>query len=197
MLYNGDAPWNVSETVEALIEPSIPEKFIPHLSYYPLIINAIPTEQLERIQNAVSAVFFVENSSPADLIDHLDRIVDILKDEAPEALTRFGNWFSNFLETTGGFDAPEFAEITTVSEVRTMFATKLEAYRKQLIEEGREEGLEEGLEEGREEGLMQGREQTRRETAIRLLRRGDTPEDVVEITGLSLGTVNELQKTEL
>jgi predicted transposase/invertase (TIGR01784 family) len=62
-----------------------------------------------------------------------------------------------------------------------MFATKLEAYRKQLIEEGLEEG----------------REQTRRETAVRLLRRGDTPEDVADITGLSVDTVNQLKETEL
>ena len=149
LLYNGDAPWNVSETVEALIEPSIPEKFIPHLSYYPLIINAIPTEQLERIQNAVSAVFFVENSSPADLIVQLDTNVDILQTEVPEVIERFSNWFNNFLETRGMFEPEQFFPITTATEVRMMFATKLEAYEKQLKEKGREEGLERGRGEGK------------------------------------------------
>ncbi len=74
-----------------------------------------------------------------------------------------------------------------------MFATKLEAYRKQLKDEGREEGLEEGLERGRERGLEAGREQTRRETAARLLRRGDSLEDVAEITGLSVDTVRQIR----
>jgi predicted transposase/invertase (TIGR01784 family) len=62
-----------------------------------------------------------------------------------------------------------------------MFATKLEAYRKQLKDEGREEGLE------------QGREKTRRETAARLLRRGDSLEEVAEITGLSVDTVRQIR----
>ena len=80
LLYNGNAPWNVAETVETLIERSIPRQFIPHLSYYPLVIHTIPAHRLQRIHNAVSAVFYVENSDPEKLIYHLDTVVDIIRE---------------------------------------------------------------------------------------------------------------------
>lgn len=67
LLYDGDAQWTVPVGVEAMIEHSLPERFLPRLSYYPVIINAIPKARLERIHNAVSAVFFVENSDPEEL----------------------------------------------------------------------------------------------------------------------------------
>lgn len=57
LLYNGDDIWSVPDRIEAMIEPTIPERFVPRLSYYPIIISAIPKERLERIHNAVSAVF--------------------------------------------------------------------------------------------------------------------------------------------
>lgn len=69
LLYNGDDRWNVPDRIEEMIEPTIPDRFVPRLSYYPVIINAIPKGRLERIKNAVSAVFYVENSDPETLSD--------------------------------------------------------------------------------------------------------------------------------
>ncbi len=50
-----------------LIAAEIPEAFIPHLTYYPILVNEIPTETLLRIHNAVAAVFYVENADPQQL----------------------------------------------------------------------------------------------------------------------------------
>lgn len=79
LLYNGDESWSVPYRIEEMMEPTIPERFLPRLSYYPIIINAIPKERLERIKNAVSAVFYVENSDPEHLAQEWGRLEAILK----------------------------------------------------------------------------------------------------------------------
>jgi predicted transposase/invertase (TIGR01784 family) len=66
------------------------------------------------------------------------------------------------------------------------------------MEKGLERGLEKGLERGREEGLEKGREEGRlegrEETARYALMKGMSPEDVSEITGLDLETVNKIAR---
>jgi predicted transposase/invertase (TIGR01784 family) len=55
-----------------------------------------------------------------------------------------------------------------------------------------EEGLETGREEGLVQGLERGLEKGREETARNALMKGLSPEDVSEITGLDLETVNKI-----
>jgi len=53
----------------------------------------------------------------------------------------------------------------------------------------REEGRKEGRIEGRLEGRLEGRIEGKKETARAALRKGFSPEDIAEITGLSLDEV--------
>ena len=180
LLYNGDARWSAAVSVEALIEATIPARFIPHLHYYPILVNEIPPERLSRIHNAVSAVFYVENTEPERLGETIDEVIAILSEEAPEAVERFSLWLQNFLAaTTGGGDAAR--PVRDLTEVRTMFATKLEQYGEKLKREARKEGLE----KGREEEAVR--------VARRLLARGESVYDVAEITELSEERVRDIQ----
>ena len=179
LLYNGDARWSAEQSVEALIEESIPARFIPHLHYYPVLVNEIPPARLTRIHNAVSAVFYVENTDPERLAETIDEVIAILSEEAPEAVERFSLWLQNFLAgTAGGEDAAR--PVRNLTEVRTMFATKLEQYGEKLKGEAREEGRK----KGREEASVR--------VARRLLDRGHSASDVAAITDLSEQRVREL-----
>ena len=71
-----------------------------------------------------------------------------------------------------------------------MFATKFQEYSRRL----KEEGLEQGREEGLSEGLDEGRTAERLAIARRLLERGETVEQVAELTGLSPDDVADLAK---
>jgi predicted transposase/invertase (TIGR01784 family) len=51
-----------------------------------------------------------------------------------------------------------------------------------------QEGLEEGLQEGRQEGCLEERQQL----IVRLRQRGLSPQEVMEMLGLSLEQVTEL-----
>ncbi len=63
LLYNGDKTWTSPLNIRDLIENTIPAEFIPDFSYYGIIENIIPKRELLKKKNAMSAIFYVENSS--------------------------------------------------------------------------------------------------------------------------------------
>ncbi len=192
LLYNGDERWTVPRSVELMIRPTIPGRYIPHLSYYPVLINEIPESRLRRIHNAVSAVFYVENAAPEDVAETIDVLIDILKEEVPELREWFAEWFAESFASYlagQGLDVAVGQPIRDLQEVTAMFATKFQEYSRRLKEEGLEEGLEKGREAGLSEGLGQGRTEGRTAERLaiarRLLERGETVEEVAAVTGLS------------
>lgn len=63
---------------------------------------------------------------------------------------------------------------------------------KGALEAAKKEGLEEGKKEGLEEGKKEGLEEGKRAVAVRLMEKKYAPEDIVELTGLSLDQVKNL-----
>ena len=57
---------------------------------------------------------------------------------------------------------------------------------------GREEGISIGMERGLEKGLERGAYETKLETARKLITRGYAPEDIADLSGLTLSQVQEL-----
>ena len=97
LLYSGDAHWTAKEEISSIIEKSIPDKYIPKFRYYPIFENQIPKKSLEKIKNAVSAIFYIENSSPEELEEEIDRLIDIIRDEDLAITREFAGWFNNYL----------------------------------------------------------------------------------------------------
>ena len=154
-----------AERIEEMIEPTIPERFVPRLSYYPIIINAIPKERLERIKNAVSAVFFVENSDPVTLAEEWERLEAILREEedhAYEVFQRLGRWLKNYLETGGRGDPEAVDRVKSTREVKAMFGTKLKQYGERSRSEVDKKAEREGRQEGRQEGRGKADKKARR-----------------------------------
>ena len=61
-------------------------------------------------------------------------------------------------------------------------------------EEGKEEGIEEGRIEGRAEGIEEGSKQKAYEIAKKMLKKGNSIEDICDITGLSIEEIEKLRK---
>ena len=95
------------------------------------------------------------------------------------------------------------ARMKQEKEERNMYLTytsRMMEYRQDGYAEGREEGISIGLATGREEGisigleqgLERGAHQTKLETARKLITRGYAPEEIADVSGLTLSQVQEL-----
>jgi predicted transposase/invertase (TIGR01784 family) len=97
LIYNGDRPWTAPLRSQDLIEDTIPAEYIPNFQYYPVIENEIPRQSLLKIKNALSAVFYAENTSPDELKKELDTFFSILENENIEAVRILVLWLNNYL----------------------------------------------------------------------------------------------------
>ena len=151
LLYTGDAPWTAEYEIGRMIEQSLPTKYIPAFCYYPICENEISKESLLKIKNAVSAVFYVENSSPQELKYKIDDLFEIIVNEKLEVVEEFAGWFNNYFAGINDISGDNMINrrFDNILEAKGMFATKLEEYKKELLQEGRQEGREEGREEGK------------------------------------------------
>jgi predicted transposase/invertase (TIGR01784 family) len=62
------------------------------------------------------------------------------------------------------------------------------------MEKGEAIGMEKGMKKGKEEGIEEGLEKGRKEFAVACLKKGLSPEDVKDLTGLELDEIIELQE---
>lgn len=167
LLYNGDRKWTAPSDIRELIHPDIPEQYIPGFQYYKIIENELSSQTLLQIKNMVSAIFYIENMSPEELGDHIQDILKLLESEQPELFDLFGAWFNNVLGSRAGeFDG----HLSSLQEVQNMFATALKEYDKTLE--------------------LKGRKAEKFETARKMLEKGFSLKDIVEITGLSYEEIN-------
>ncbi|HMA63837.1 MAG TPA: Rpn family recombination-promoting nuclease/putative transposase, partial [Chitinispirillaceae bacterium] len=64
LIYNGDTKWSAPESLSELFHKSkIPSQYLPEFRYFKIAINEIPKRNLVKIRNAVSTIFYIENSS--------------------------------------------------------------------------------------------------------------------------------------
>jgi predicted transposase/invertase (TIGR01784 family) len=177
LLYSGDPKWTAKTEIWEIIEKTVPAKYIPVFSYYPVLENEISKESLLKIKNAVSAIFYIENSDPEKIQTELDKIIEIIKDEKPNVINEFSNWLNNYLGSLSGRTGKDTIslKIEDVMEVKSMFATRMKAYGKKLIEQGIEQGVE----------------QEKRTIILNMDQQGLVPEKIAELTGLGIDEVRK------
>lgn len=180
LLYTGDPKWTTKTEISDIIEKSVPDKYIPKFSYYPICENEIPKSSLLKIKNAVSAIFYVENSSPEELEAEIDKLIEIINDEDLEIASLFSNWLNNYLSAIDGFSEKDFIsrKVENVMEVKTMFATKMKEYEKKLLEQGIEQGIE----------------QERRNSVNRLKNKGFSNKEISEILDILVEDIEDIEK---
>jgi predicted transposase/invertase (TIGR01784 family) len=120
LLYNGDAEWTAPIQFSDCVENTLPKKYIPQFQYFPILINEIPKKSLERIKNALSAVFYIENSSVSEIADEIDNFFDLIKEENLEIVNLLSSWFNNYLQSL--YDKiPKSSKIISDTEITRTF----------------------------------------------------------------------------
>ena len=59
--------------------------------------------------------------------------------------------------------------------------------------EGKAIGMEQGLEQGIQKGMLQGMEQSTKSIALKLLQKGESTENIADLTGLSIVEIESLR----
>jgi predicted transposase/invertase (TIGR01784 family) len=79
LIYNGNKKWDAPESFGELFHASsLPKKYLPEFRYFKIAINEIPKRELVKIRNAAAAVFYVENSTVADIARNRKELVSLL-----------------------------------------------------------------------------------------------------------------------
>jgi hypothetical protein len=95
LLYNGTPRWTAKTNIKELIRNDLPSEYIPDFSYYKIIENEIPKEVLLKIKNAVSAIFYVENSTPDKLREEIRDVLGLIAEEHQDVIKLLRNWLNN------------------------------------------------------------------------------------------------------
>jgi predicted transposase/invertase (TIGR01784 family) len=181
VLYNGKRPWKAARETAELIEPLIPQEYIPRLRYYLIEERSFSQAMLAGIRNLVALLFLAENLPPEELALSMDAFFTIIESEDSNAVALFGRWINDYFRQVAGSDADAPHLELRTGEEPSMLAENLRIWRKKY----REEDFREGRQEGRQEGRREGRSEERREVAQRLLQRGMSLPEVAEVTRLS------------
>jgi len=93
----------------------------------------------------------------------------------------------------------ELKYISLDKESRKLHEARLRAerkFQKTIYEKGKEDGLAEGIEKGKQEGLSEGIEKEKNDIALTMLSRNIEIDFIMEVTGLSLIQIKNLQKKQ-
>lgn len=172
VLYNGDKKWTYCDSVERLISnPNLfRSDFTPKFNMNLLEINKFTDHKLLKIQNAVSALFILENTPMIRIRKNIRKIVNLIQQEDPETVENFRRWVMHYL----GDDHPERDFINSTFDVNQrrdpgMFAKNAALFMEKEREKGRKRGFIEGL----------------RETARKMKAKGLKDDLIIELTGIS------------
>ena len=173
MLYNGKKKWTIPFNIKDLIQDSIPEKYIPSFSYYPVLENQISEKVLVKIRGLVASVILLEQQkNEKKMREKIDLILSLIEEEQPEQLRMFAEWVNQVFK--GALDKDDIAKIHELTEVKSMLA--------------------EIADKIEERGVRKGRSEGRQEAARKMLQKGFSIEDIADITGLTKEIIESLKQ---
>jgi predicted transposase/invertase (TIGR01784 family) len=192
LLYNGEDTWTAPLEIEKLID--IPyqsiRRYLPHFRYYKIAENEFTKESLMEIRNLVSRLFLIETSRINELSDIIEDVIKILHKEVNKELQRdFGLWVRGILRKKQiDLDLTELDEM----EVRPMLIANLERFEKEVYEKGIQEGIEKGIQEGIEKGIEEGIISS----VKKLLMKGFSDKEIIDLLEVNKDVIEKLKKTE-
>jgi len=193
LIYNGSEPWTAPEKFSDLLHDSaIPKAYLPEFRYFKIAINEIPKRDLVKIRNAVAAIFYIENSSIADMTDNWNELIGLLKSvvkkDGIEIIRAIMDRIYQIHDISA--DSKMIRKIEDLSEVKSMLEANTKKWENAVLEKGIEKGIDIGIEKGIEKGIM------KRDVEIteKMIANNMSNEDIRKITGMSLSKINALRK---
>lgn len=185
LIYNGSPEWTAPEQLSELFYPSsIPTEYIPEFKYFKIAINEIPKRELVKIRNAVSAVFYIENCSAAEMTQNRKTLVSllraVLKNDGKEILTAIVNRILDLEKLPKS--SKTISTIEDLMEVSTMLEENTKKWEAAVLEKGIEKGIEQGI------------EKRDLEIVEKMIHSAMSNADIRKITGMALIKIEQIRK---
>jgi len=179
LLYNGEDKWTAKENISDIIIGSIPKRYIPNFSYYEIAENEISKETLLEIHNFMSAIFYVEISTPEQIKSEIMSIIGLIERERPDLIKLFRLFINNLFKTSNYNNIEEVnQEIDNIMEVKTMLTAAIERMKQEIREDVKE--------------MSEKFVETKIETAKRMIEKGLSLDLVIEYIGLNEEEIKKL-----
>lgn len=186
VVYNGERRWK--EPVRFVEQFALPDptlrRFVPDFAYLLVDIGALDEGLLRRLGSEIAAFFLLARTSHTEPKAAAQRIVaifsEIVRALSPDVRSLLGRYIAGAAAHRGADSSRWAPLIYSKSGGGGMLEHSLD----QMVRKGRNQGLREGRREGRREEKL--------ESARRMLARGFSVADVVDITGLSEASVRRL-----
>ncbi|MFB1488643.1 MULTISPECIES: Rpn family recombination-promoting nuclease/putative transposase [unclassified Thiocapsa] len=167
VLYNGEKSWWAKTSLDALIEPDLPEqlrRWQPQIRYLLLDEQRLAETELAGQRNVAAALFRLENSRrPKDIDRVLASLIDWLAAPEQDSLRRaFVVWLKRVL-LPARVPGAKLPNVNNLQEMRAMLAERVKTW----TEEWKQQGLEQGIQQGIKEGLSRGEARLLRRLLIR------------------------------
>lgn len=196
VLYNGLKPWSAKQDIFDMITPEPPvflQPYQPHLRYYLIDEGAIPDDELEQNQSALSGVFSIEKASvsPEEMQQAVNRIVTIIRDDPnKERLDRvITRWLKRHLQRLNADVSLE--QVNSLVEEHDMISENLQHWAEKEQAVGEKRGINKGI----AQGVSLGRKENANEVGLKLIALGSMSDDqIAEVSGLTLSEVSTLRQ---
>jgi len=180
MLYNGDKKWTAPLHIEELIDINIPLEYVPSFRYFKIAENEFDKEYLKKIQNSISALFFVENLNRNEIFENIGTIFRIMEKEEPELIKQITLFIRNYFKTDENISSAMTERIIDEKEAKQMLAQTIEAWKTELITES----FDKGKNDGKDEKAI--------ETAKKMIEEGFEIKMISKITDLPVDKIESL-----
>ena len=183
VLHTGSVAWRAHCSLKPLIAPSSPAlaRYAPSLDFLLLDAAAYEESDLAASDDLVSFLFRMERSrAPAELVEQIAKLGSVLELENSAHLRRaFTVYLTKVLlpRKTGRSDIPDLPDLL---EVERMITETKPDWAEAWLKEGEMLGEKRGI----KLGLVRGVQQTKRDTALRMIRRGMSVSEVAELVDL-------------
>jgi hypothetical protein len=185
VLHTGLSPWKAPRSIKDLIAPVSPalSRYAPSLDFLLLDAAAFKDSELEGSDDLASFLFRMERSrAPEELIKQISRLGSVLEKEGSAHLRRAFSVFLTKALLPRKTGRKEFPDLDDLLEVEKMITDTRPEWADALIKEGEVKGVRLGV------------SQTKRDTALRMLRRGMASAEVAELVDLPEEEVLRLAK---
>jgi predicted transposase/invertase (TIGR01784 family) len=181
LIYNGNSTWDAPERFRDLLHQSaIPPEYLPEFKYFKIAINEISRRDLVKIRNAVAAIFYIENSSAADMAKNWNDLITLLraalKKDGIEIIRAIMDRIYQIHNLPA--NSKTIQRIEDLTEVKSMLEANTKNWEKAVLEKG----------------IGIGVEKNQIEMVERMAENGISNADIRKITGLPLNRIVLIRK---